>query len=197
MDEMPDPTSPASSSANEPKYDVVLLAEQALSEVDAREVVSLHEELDLDQEVRYHLLIPVEDAAARVEATLGSLAAGEVMLAPPPAMADIDIKKVREECEAESQDALDASIAALRSIGAEVVGNIVHEAPVDALAAKVTEVDGREAIILTRAHLVAEFFHMDWTSRARRKLGVPVLHLIEHETLEEQSAGGGEGVSGF
>jgi hypothetical protein len=200
MEEFADPTSPAdssTSSASEPKYDVVLLAEQALSEVDAREVVGLHEELELDQEVRYHLLIPVEDAAARVEATLGSLAAGEVMLAPPPAMADIDIKKVREECEAESQDALDASIAALRSIGAEVVGSVVHEAPVDALAAKVTEVDGREAIILTRGHLVAEFFHLDWTSKARRKLGVPVLHLIEHESIEEQSAGGGEGVSGF
>jgi hypothetical protein len=192
MDKMPDPAD-----STEPKYDVVLLAEQALSEVDAREVVALHEELDLDQEVRYHLLIPVEDAAARVEATLGSLAAGEVMLAPTPPLADIDLEKVREDCEAESQDALDTSIAALRAIGAEVVGSVVHEAPVDALAAKVAEVDGREAIILTRGHLVAEFFHLDWTSRARRKLGVPVLHLVEHETFEEQSAGGGEGISGF
>ena len=57
-------------------------------------------------------------------------------------------------------------------------------------------VDGREAIILTRPHVVAEFFHVDWTSRARRKIGVPVLHLLEHENFDEQ-AGGGEGVTGF
>ena len=57
-------------------------------------------------------------------------------------------------------------------------------------------VDGREAIILTRPHVVAEFFHLDWTSRARRKIGVPVLHLLEHESFDEQ-AGGGEGVTGL
>jgi hypothetical protein len=191
-----DPTTgPAAVTGGEEKYDVVLLAEQALSEVDAREVVALHEELELDQEVRYHLLIPVEDAAARVEATLGSLSGGEMMA--PVALTNVDFEKVREECETQSQDALDESIAALRAIGAEVIGSLVRESPVDALAKKVSEVDGREAIILTRGHLVAEFFHLDWTSKARRKLGVPVLHLLEHETLVEQSAGGGEGVTGL
>ena len=68
---------------------------------------------------------------------------------------------------------------------------------VDALAAEVAAVDGREAIILTRPHVVAEFFHLDWTSQARRKLGVPVLHLLEHETIAEQAAGGGEGNTGL
>ena len=43
--------------------------------------------------------------------------------------------------------------------------------------------------------MVSEFFHLDWTSRARRKIGVPVLHLLEHENFDEQ-AGGGEGVTG-
>ena len=75
-------------------------------------------------------------------------------------------------------------------------GKVTSEPPVDALAALVTAVDAREAIILTRSHVVAEFFHVDWTSRARRKLGVPVLHLIEHETFDEQ-AGAGEGVNGL
>mgnify|MGYP006197143069 CR=1 FL=1 len=63
-------------------------------------------------------------------------------------------------------------------------------------AALVAAVDAREAIILTRPHVVAEFFHVDWTSRARRKLGVPVLHLIEHENFDEQASGSGEGVTG-
>jgi hypothetical protein len=33
--------------------------------------------------------------------------------------------------------------------------------------------------VLTRPHLVSEFFHVDWSSKARRHLGVPTLHLIE------------------
>ena len=46
-----------------------------------------------------------------------------------------------------------------------------------------------EAIVLTRPHVVAEFFHLDWTSQARRKLGVPVLHLLEHQNFDEQAEG--------
>ena len=44
-------------------YDVVLLIEQALSDQDAAQVHSLHE--GLDQQVTYHVLLPLEDAAAR------------------------------------------------------------------------------------------------------------------------------------
>ena len=75
-------------------------------------------------------------------------------------------------------------------------GSVVTDPPIDALAAKVAEVDGREAIILTRPHVVSEFFHVDWTSKARRKLGVPTLHLLERENFDEQ-AGSGEGITGF
>jgi hypothetical protein len=75
---------------------------------------------------------------------------------------------------------------------------VCGEPPIDALAAEVKRVDGREAIILTRPHVVAEFFHVDWTSRARRKIGVPVLHLLEHENFDEQAEGyGSEGITGF
>ena len=74
---------------------------------------------------------------------------------------------------------------------------MVSAPPIEALATAVAEVDGREAIILTRPHVVAEFFHVDWTSRARRKLGVPVLHLLEHENFDEQAGGTGEGITGL
>ena len=83
----------------------------------------------------------------------------------------------------------------LTAAGATAKGVVTGQPPVEALAAKVGEVYAREAIILTRPHVVAEFFHVDWASRARRKIGVPVLHLLEHENFDEQ-AGGGEGVTG-
>ena len=182
--------------AEEPTYNVVLLVEKALSEEDAQQVIALHEELEIDQQVVYYALMPVDDAAARVEAAMGSLAAGEVMASPAVVLNEVDLAKVRQECIDRSRKQLDVTLARLRAAGAVTEGEVVHEHPIDALAEAVKKVDGREAIILTRPHVVAEFFHVDWTSRARRKIGVPVLHLLEHENFDEQ-AGGGEGVSGL
>jgi hypothetical protein len=106
------------------------------------------------------------------------------------------IETVREESERESSRALAATLTALRAAGATADGVTTDEDPIDDLTRAVAELDGREAIILTRSHVVSEFFHLDWTSRARRKIGVPVLHLLEHENFDEQ-AGQGEGVTGL
>ena len=174
-------------------YDVVLLVEQELTAADAAQVRSLHE--GIDEPVVYHVLLPLEDAAARIEAAMGSLAAGEVMASPAMVMSDVDLEAVRRDCRERSDAELAHTLGALSAAGATATGEVVTEPPIDALGAKVAAVDGREAIILTRPHVVAEFFHVDWTSRARRKIGVPVLHLLEHETFDEQ-AGSGEGVTG-
>jgi hypothetical protein len=182
------------SQAADETYDVVLLVEKALTGADARQVRSLHE--GLDQPVAYHVLLPMEDAAARIEASMGTLAAGEVLAAPAMTMSDVDLEAVREDCEERSREDLEATLAALRAAGADATGRVVEGHPIDALAQAVADVDGREAIILTRPHVVAEFFHVDWTSKARRAIGVPVLHLLEHENFDEQ-AGGGEGVTGL
>ena len=175
-------------------YDVVLLVEQALSSADAAQVRSLHSEIE--DTVVYHVLLPLENAAARIEASLGTLGAGDLMAAPALAMSDVDIEALRKECEENSSSELKQTLAAIAAVGGRATGKVTSEPPVDALATLVAAVDAREAIILTRPHVVAEFFHVDWTSRARRKLGVPVLHLIEHENFDEQSSGSGEGVSG-
>ena len=174
-------------------YDVVLLVEQALSTQDARQVLSLHEELD--DPVVYHVLMPMEDAAARIEASMGTLAGGELMGNPTLGMHEVDVEAVRRDSEERSHNELTSTLAALRNAGGTAEGKVVGQDPIDALAAEVSAVDAREAIILTRSHVVSEFFHLDWTSRARRKIGVPVLHLLEHESFDEQ-AGGGEGVTG-
>jgi hypothetical protein len=177
-------------------YDVVLLVEQALSETDARQVFSLHDQVE--EEVRYHLLLPVENAAARIESGIGTLGAGEVMAAPALAMSNEGVEELQKELLQSCRDDVQASVTLLRATGAHANGEAVTAEPIAALAEKVAEVDAREAIILTRPHVVAEFFHLDWTSRARRKLGVPVLHLLEHETFDEQAENyGEEGVTGL
>ncbi|MEQ6900244.1 hypothetical protein [Nocardioides sp. YIM 152588] len=172
-------------------YDVVLLVEQELTDTDARQVRSLHEGLDVG--VTYHVLLPMTDAAAAVEASLGAMG-GTPMMAPTEMVDPGEIAELREEYHEQAEEELTGSIAALTKAGATIGSQTVVEgSPIDALIDAVKRVDGREAIILTRPHLVAEFFHLDWTHRARRKLGVPVLHLLEHETFDEQ-AGGGEGI---
>ncbi|GAA1532114.1 hypothetical protein [Nocardioides humi] len=172
-----------STAPSEEPYDVVLLVEQALTAADAAQVRGLHQELDDDPtiEVRYHVLLPMADAAAAVEASLGVIG-GADLIAPPITPSPDEIERLRSEYRDQADRDLATTREMLVAAGAIIGGvAIVTEPPVDALIGKVREVDGREAIILTRPHLVAEFFHVDWTSRARRKLGVPILHLLEHE----------------
>jgi hypothetical protein len=175
-------------------YDVVLLVEQPLSHLDALQVRGLHEAVE--DPVRYHVLLPVEDAAARVESAMGSIAASEVLASPALVMDQESLRDVQRELLDRARADIARSIGRLAECGGDADGDVVSIDPIDALAAKVAEVKAAEAIILTRSHVVAEFFHLDWSSRARRKLGVPVLHLLEHEHFDEQ-AGGGEGVSGM
>jgi hypothetical protein len=176
-------------------YDVVLLVEQPLSRQDADQLLSLHE--DVPDPVHFHVLLPVEDAAARVESAMGALTSGDALVAAPLLLDQDEVAKMQRELLDEARQSLATSVAALEGgTSTTATGELVTADPIEALAAKVGELSASEVIVLTRPHVVAELFHLDWTSRARRKLGVPVLHLLEHETFDEQ-AGGGEGVTGF
>lgn len=173
-------------------YDVVLLVERPLTDDDARRVRSLHE--GLETPVVYHVLYPIDDAAARIEAAMGTVTGHDLVPGPAVMLPPIELADLEDETRERAEEHLAATLTALRAAGARAEGRLVNDHPIDALAAAVAEIDGREAIILTRPHVVAEFFHLDWTSRARRKIGVPVLHLLEHRNFDEQ-AGGGEGAS--
>ena len=173
---------------NPDHYMVVLLVEQQLSAQDAAQVRSLHE--DIVETVAYHVLMPLDDAASRVEASLGSLSGSEMMASPAMPMSEIDLDAIEEHARKRSEEELAATVAALESAGATVASStLVSGHPAQELETKVSAVAGREAIVLTRPHVVAEFFHLDWTSQARRKLGVPVLHLLEHQNFDEQAEG--------
>src|SRR5215510_15692650 len=101
-------------------YDVVLLIEQALTEQDAAQVHSLHE--GLDQPVTYHVLLPLEDAAARIESAMGSLTAGDMLSSPTMPMSEVDLDAVRKDCEDRSHAELKQTLDALRKSGATARG---------------------------------------------------------------------------
>lgn len=175
-------------------YDVVLLVEQPLTATDVVNVRALHEAIE--DPVRYHLLLPVENAAASVEAAMVSLAGPEPLAVPMPMLDAETIKEIQQEVLDEGRQGVATCAGNLRSGGAEAECEMVTTDPIKAVVDKVKATDAAEVIVLTRPHVVAELFHQDWASKARKKLGVPVLHLIEHENFDEQ-AGQGEGVTGL
>lgn len=157
-------------------YDVVVLVEQPVTHWDAHQITALH--TGAPDLVHYHVLMPVEDAASRVEATIGSLAASEVMGTAALYLDETDLERVHQEIRDASERALAQSIGAFVEAGAHATGEITAMDPLDRLVALVAERNSAEVVILTRPHLVAELLHLDWTHRARRKLNVPCLHLI-------------------
>ena len=162
-------------------YDVALLIERQLSDLDADQVVALHE--GLDDTVVYHLLLPVDTSASLLASSMSALGGGQIMT-----IADADmIADVQNELSSAGQAELDASAALLTSRGQQVTATLTEDDPISALSDLVTKTSSAEAIILTEPHIVREFLHVDWTSRAKRKLDVPTLHLLEHVPFSAQA----------
>lgn len=159
-------------------YDICLLIEQPLSHVDAQQIVALHE--TWEEPVNYHVLLPLDDAAANIEAALGTLAAGDVMAATPLSVLEEDAERAHEQAMDLTEQRCSESTATLRELGANADFEVITGDPVERLARAVERRQSAEVIILTRAHLVAELFRTDWTHQARRRLGVPVLHMLAH-----------------
>jgi hypothetical protein len=166
-------------------YDVVLLVEQELSEPDARRVVELHQ--DMPEPVTYHVLVPCHNAEAGVEASISALGTAD-LYGPGLVGQRQDLAEAQKAIDTEAKGCSGRSVQRLRELGYDATGGISHERPIDALVATVRAVHGREVIILTRSHVVAEFFHLDWTNSARRHLGVPVLHLLEYDSPKETAS---------
>lgn len=169
-------------------YEVVLLIEKPLSRYDAHEIAELYSVQN--EPTHVHVLLPVEDASARVESALGSIAASEVLATSSLNFPDVDLAQIQHEILERSKAALKRSVEALRNEGLESSGEVTSAEPVEALVDALRAREAREVVIVTRPHLVAEFFHIDWTSKARRKLGVPCLHLIEHRDPETSPTNG-------
>ncbi|CAL9589910.1 indole-3-glycerol phosphate synthase [Streptomyces sp. enrichment culture] len=150
----------------------VLMIEKALTSADVEFVTTLHG----DEQVSFHVLLqPRGEQADRLLRAIDDIALGELDEA------------VREGSTPEGdvamsvgEKALEVSLAALRAAGSEAEGRLVDDHPLEALKGLVAEVGADEVIVLTDPHYVEEFFHRDWASRARHKVGVPVLKLFSH-----------------
>lgn len=150
----------------------VLMIEKPLTPEDVDFVTTLHG----DERISFIVLMqPRGDQADVLLRAIDDVALGELRDA------------AREGEEPEGKDALEParlalehSLRALRAAGSEAVGQVVEEHPLDTLKTVVDDAEADEVIVLTAPHYVEEFFHRDWASRARHKVGVPVLKLFAH-----------------
>lgn len=150
----------------------VLMIEKALTSADVEFVTTLHG----DEEVAFHVLLqPRGEQADRLLRAIDDIALGEL----DEAVREGETPEGKEALST-GERALEVSLTALRTAGAQADGRLLEGHPLDALRAVVDEVGADEVIVLTDPHYVEEFFHRDWASRARHKVGVPVLKLFSH-----------------
>ncbi|MEU7151516.1 indole-3-glycerol phosphate synthase [Streptomyces sp. NPDC045456] len=149
----------------------VLMIEKPLTPADVEFVTTLHG----DDQVSFVVLMQPRGNQDRLLRAIDDVALGEFEDA------------VREGSEPEgvqaeppAERALSYTLHALRDAGAEAIGQVVEDHPLDLLRSVVDETGADEVIVLTAPHFVEEFFHRDWASRARHKVGVPVLKLFSH-----------------
>ncbi|GGO92209.1 indole-3-glycerol phosphate synthase [Wenjunlia tyrosinilytica] len=152
-------------------FTTVLMIEKPLVPADVELLTTLHD----DEQVSFIVLMQPRGDQDRLLRALDDVALGQLDQAA----------REREEPEGEKAApvaalALEHSLRALRDAGSEAVGQVVEENPLDMLRSIVDEAKADEVVVMTAPHLVEEFFHRDWASRARHKVGVPVLKLFAH-----------------
>ncbi|SEG09094.1 hypothetical protein SAMN05216223_103191 [Actinacidiphila yanglinensis] len=153
-------------------FTTVLMIERPLAAADVELVTTLHG----DEQVSFVVLMQPRGDQDRLLRAVDDVALGHLDDA------------ARENEVPEGQDAyppaersLAHSVEALRAAGKQAEGEVVQSHPLDKLKDVVEQHSADEVVVLTAPHFVEEFFHRDWTSRARHKVGVPVLKLFAQQ----------------
>ena len=150
---------------------IVLLTEEALSASDAERITGLH----AADTARYRVLVPADTRRNLLADVLDHLSllelreALDAVTARRPGHQDDD--------RVHADQALKMSLAALTATGATATGRVVEGDPVVTLQKELADSPADEVVVVTRPHAVEDTFHTDWASRARERLGVPVLHV--------------------
>lgn len=152
-------------------FTTVLMIEKPLVPTDVELVTALHGE----DEVSFHVLMRPRGDQGRLVRALDDVALGEL----ESVVREAEVPE-GDEAREPARRALEHSLRSLRETGAQAVGRVVEEHPLDVLTSVVTQTNADEVIVLTAPHFVEELFHRDWASRARHKVGVPVLKLFAH-----------------
>jgi hypothetical protein len=147
---------------------IVLLTEQALDAGDAERLVELH----APEGSRFRVLVPADTGRSLLADVLDHLSLLELRSALDAVRgADDDTDR------AQATRALADSVTRLTAAGGTAHGDVVQGDPIEAVRKALAEEPADELVVVTRPHAVEDTFHTDWASRARDRLGIPVLHV--------------------
>jgi predicted RNase H-like HicB family nuclease len=76
----------------------------------------------------------------------------------------------------EASAMLRESLAELRAAGLRADGEVIPGDPIAALVQTIDSAKSVAVVFVTRPHLLGDALHEDWSAKARRTLGVPVIH---------------------
>lgn len=150
---------------------IVLLTEQALTAADAERLIRLY----APKIPHFRVLVPEDTGRSLLADVLDHLSLLELREALEAVRAHQGGHQ--ETTRLGATKALDATLTELTTVGADAEGTVVQGDPVAALQSALDQQPADEVIIVTRPHAVEDTFHTDWASRARERLGVPVLHV--------------------
>jgi hypothetical protein len=146
---------------------IVVLSEQALAPADAERLVALHD----PERPAFRVLVPTGSRRHVITTVLDRLS----LLEPKEAVEAVEGHP--EPNRAQAADDVEASVATLRDLGVQVSGEVVDgDDPLEAVEAAVRG-GAEELIVVTTPHAVEDTLHQNWATEARKRLGIPVLHL--------------------
>src|SRR5699024_1952274 len=143
-----------------------VLVEQSVTSWAARQIIALH--TDAPAPAHYRILLPIDDAAGQVESAVGTLGAASEGAPGGRESAGSDVDPLGAEVVDEWHRSRTSSVQQLGAQGAEAAGEVATRDPVTSLPEVVEANNPAVVVVLARPLVVAEIFHLGWTSRARR-----------------------------
>ena len=157
-------------------YNVVLAVERNISPEDADQVVEMLADIE---DVHVHVVVPEHVTAHSIEAVIEDYAMDRGLVDRHA----VD-RHQRDPVEVAHEDAekiLAQVVEALGAKGVDVDGEVTERNLLVRLGELTAEHGIDELVVLARPHVVTEALRVDLASRARRRLGVPVLRLYAHK----------------
>jgi hypothetical protein len=146
---------------------IIVVAELALEPTDVDQIVGLY-----GPGTRVQMLVPLGQSEPPLRAAMDHLAVGEL----EEAWLSLKGHDPDANSAAEAATILRESLAELRGAGTQADGECVAGDMIAALAQAINSTKAEAAIFVTRPHLVEDALHADWSAKARRTLGIPVIH---------------------
>ncbi len=163
-----EPTASTTEKPAAPAPTVVVLTEEALRPRDVDTIVGLHAELG----ATYRVLVPADTERNVLSSFLNHLSLFEMREALE-SLKPVD----RTEARADADSALATTLAEFEAHGVVATGEITADDPMPTLVEEVARLDASEVVVVTEPQAVEDTFHVDWASKAREALGLPVLHM--------------------